>query len=433
MVRVNTIYNLHVLEGLKKLPDKSIDMVMTSPPYWSLRDYGKHTDVIWGGDPKCKHSFRNKIELKKTCGESETTKIRNNKEIRALTYSSKFCCKCGAWKGQLGLEPTVDLFIEHLIGIFDEVHRVLRKTGTCWVNFGDTYYTTSCRSYQGDINNSEKLPQKSLLLIPFRFALAMVNRGWILRNVVIWHKPNCLPSSAKDRFTMDFEYLFFFTKSQKYYFEKQLEPLQSSSIKRSLCSHSASPYKKQYDGENMSKFINPQGRNKRCVWKIPTRPFKGAHFAVFPELLCEIPIKAGCPEEVCKKCGMPKLQRIDGGNSVAFNYRIRDVENGRIKHIDRKASAKELAGSPKGKYTSRLKVKTILGCRCNAGSNAGIVLDLFMGSGTTAVVAKKLNRNFIGFELNPEYVRIAKKRLKEMDESKCVRNGRTSVDCIKNI
>ena len=147
-------------------------------------------------------------------------------------------------------------------------------------------------------------------------------------------------------------------------------------------------------------------------------PFKGAHFAVFPESLCEIPIKSGCPEKVCKKCGMPKLQRIEGGNKEAFNYRIRDVKKGKIKHINRKASAEELAGTQDSKYTSELKVKTILGCQCDAGNNAGIVLDPFMGSGTTAVVAKKLERNFIGFELNPEYVRIARKRLKNMDGEK---------------
>ena len=131
MVQINRIHNLHVLDGLKKLPDQSIDMVMTSPPYWSLRDYGKHTDVVWGGDLKCKHKFCSKFTLKKTCGENKSTKIQNNKKIRALTYSSQFCSKCGAWKGQLGLEPTVDLFIDHLMEIFDEVKRVLKNTGTC--------------------------------------------------------------------------------------------------------------------------------------------------------------------------------------------------------------------------------------------------------------------------------------------------------------
>ena len=416
MVQLNTIHNLHVLDGLKKLPDQSIDMVMTSPPYWSLRDYGKHTDVVWGGNLKCKHKFSSKITLKKTCGENKSTKIQNNKEIRALTYSSQFCSKCGAWKGQLGLEPTVDLFIEHLMEIFDEIRRVLKNTGTCWVNIGDTYYTTSCKSYQGERNDSSKLPQKSLSLIPFRFALAMVNKGWILRNVIVWHKPNSLPSSAKDRFTVDFEYLFFFSKSKKYYFEKQLEPFQRSNKKKSESSNVTNPdnlSKKQYN-ENISNCTNFQGRSKRCVWKIPSKPFKKAHFAVFPESLCEIPIRAGCPEKVCKKCGMPKLQRIEGGNPIAFNYRIRDVKTGRIKDINRKVSAKELESSQESQYTSRLKVKKILGCQCNAGYCSGIVLDPFMGSGTTAMVAKKLYRNFIGFELNPEYVRIAKKRLEDL-------------------
>ncbi len=397
---MNTIHNLHVLEGLKKLPDQSIDMVMTSPPYWSLRDYGKQTDVIWGGNSKCKHKFRGEIKLKKTSGGIETAKVMNNKKVRALTYSSKFCSKCEAWKGQLGLEPTVDLFIDHLVEIFDEVKRVLKNTGTCWVNLGDTYNAGRNGGHAGGnkcswgYNNLEVYPKqsgvnaegllpKSLCLIPYRFAIAMVNKGWILRNVIIWHKPNCLPSSAKDRFTVDFEYLFFFSKSKKYYFERQLE--------------------------------NFNRRNKRCIWSVNTKPFKEAHFAVFPEALCEIPIRAGCPEKVCIKCGMPKLQNIKGGNPAAINYRVRDVKNGKIKHINRKASAEELESSQIDKYTSRLKVKNILGCQCNAGYNAGIVLDPFIGSGTTAVVAKKLKRNYIGFELNPDYVRIAKKRMEYID------------------
>jgi DNA modification methylase len=294
----------------------------------------------------------------------------------------------------------------------------LKNTGSCWANLGDTYYTTSCKSYQGEINGSAKLPQKSLSLIPFRFALAMVNKGWVLRNVIVWHKPNCLPSSAKDRFTADFEYLFFFTKSQKYYFKKQLEPFPKSNFKKSMSPYINYPArfsKEQYDSENKSELIDLQGRNKRCVWKISSKPFKEAHFAVFPESLCEIPIRAGCPEKVCIKCGMPKLQRIEGGNPAAFNYRIRDVKTGKIKHIDRKASLEELESSQDSKYTSRVKVKNILGCQCNAGFSAGIVLDPFIGSGTTAVVAKKLKRNYIGFELNPDYVRIAKKRMENID------------------
>lgn len=437
MLKQNKIHNLHVLKGLKKLPDESVDMVMTSPPYWSLRNYGKSTDTIWGGDPKCKHKFENKVRFNKTSGEAQTAKVRNNKGVRGFKYTSKYCSKCGAWKGQLGLEPSIERFIEHLVGIFDEVHRVLKKTGTCWVNLGDTYYTKSGNSYLKDnicsrkrikatgldkanaIRGSNEVPPKSLSLIPFRFALAMVNRGWTLRNVIIWHKPNCLPASVKDRFTVDFEYLFFFSKSKKYYFERQLEPLQNSSIKRSQYSHkshSDSPYKKQCDGEDMHRFVNLLGRNKRTVWKISPKPLKEAHFAVFPETLCQTPIKAGCPQEVCKKCGMPRLVHQGSCNANAFNIRVRDVMKKQIKHSDRKASKKEI-DNYKDRYISNTNSKEILGCKCNAGYQKGIVLDPFMGSGTTALVAKKLGLNYIGFELNPDYIKIAQKRLKKVGQA----------------
>lgn len=445
MLKNNAIHNLDVLKGLRKLPDESIDMVLTSPPYWSLRDYGKSTDVIWGGDPKCKHKFADKVTLKKTSGESKTALVPKNKGIRAFTYTSKFCNKCGAWKGQLGLEPTIDLFIEHLVQIFDEVYRVLKKTGTCWVNFGDTYYTKSGNCYSKDnisskdhikatglhkthqLRGNGELPPKSLSLIPFRFALAMTKRGWTIRNVIIWHKPNCLPASAKDRFTVDFEYLFFFSKQKKYYFEKQLEPLQKASIKRSKYPHNShpdSPYKKQCDGADMKRFVNLQGRNKRCVWKIAPKPLREAHFAVFPETLCEVPIKAGCPKEVCKKCGMPRLVLNSNYNPDAFNIRVRDAKNNKIKHTDRKASKKETDGYKEG-YVSKKISKNILGCNCNAGYKPGIVLDPFMGSGTTGLVAKKLGRNYIGFELNPKYIKIAKKRLKQSKTTEKTKNDKT--------
>lgn len=406
MLKLNAIHNYHVLEGLKKLPDESIDMVITSPPYWSLRDYGKHTDAIWGGDPNCKHQFKKKVTIKKHKGGKNSCVGNNRKGVSAFTNTSQFCCKCDAWKGQLGLEPSIDLFIEHLVSIFDEIKRVLKKTGTCWVNLGDTYYTKSGNSFSKDKISSKKriqetglqkantlrgnseLPAKCLSLIPFRFAIEMVKHGWILRNDIIWHKPNCIPCSARDRFTVDFEHMFFFSKSKKYYFEKQYEPL-----------------KKVLDN-------NLPGRNKRCIWTICPRPFKDAHFAVFPEKLCEIPIKAGCPKHVCKKCGMPELILESSHNPYVFNIRVRDVKMNQIKYADRKASKKEVENY-KGRYTSKGRVKQVLGCKCNAGYEPGVVLDPFMGSGTTALVANKQGKNFIGFELNPEYIKIAEKRLND--------------------
>ena len=184
-MKSNAILHGPALEQLKTLESDSVDCCVTSPPYWALRDY----------------------------------KIL----------------------GQLGLEPTFQEYITKLIEIFNQVKRVLKKEGSCWVNMGDTYsqgdtisnrYGLSGSTLDAPIKHKadhfsrkvvQSIPQKSLCLIPERFAIAMVDEGWILRNKIIWYKPNCMPSSAKDRFTVDWEYLFFFTKSQRYYFETQYE------------------------------------------------------------------------------------------------------------------------------------------------------------------------------------------------------------------
>jgi len=149
------------LRIFRELPDESVDCIVTSPPYWGLRNY-------------------------------------NN-----ISKSWK------DWKGQLGLEPTFNMYINHLCDIFDEIKRVLKSSGTCWVNIGDRYST----SKSGIIS-------KCLIGIPFRFTIEMINRGWILRNTIIWHKPNAMPSSVKDRFSVDFEYIFFFVKNQEYFFDQ---------------------------------------------------------------------------------------------------------------------------------------------------------------------------------------------------------------------
>lgn len=301
----NKILQGDALTKLKELPSESINCVMTSPPYWALRDYGV--------------------------------------------------------EGQLGLEPTFQEYINKLCDIFDEVKRVLRKDGTCWINLGDTFSATRWTGEgkgqpmnkfadgHRDINPQKDsgLEDKNLCLIPFRFAIEMQNRGWILRNVLIWHKPNCMPCSVKDRFTIDFEYLFFFVKNKKYWFETQYENLAESSYFDRRCDEGRIEYKGKWNNQKQKAMcgINSYGRNKRAVWKITTKPFKEAHFAVYPEELCETPLKAGCPIE-------------------------------------------------------------------------GIVLDPFFGSGTTGVVALKQNKQFIGIEMNKDYIEIAKKRLKPFLEQK---------------
>ena len=299
--QVNSIYQADALSFVRSLPDNSINMVITSPPYWNLRDYG--TD------------------------------------------------------GQLGLEPTFQEYLDKLCDIFGEVKRVLKQGGTCWVNLGDTYsgnkqgktdYKVSSylKENSKGIRKKATITEKCLCQIPSRFAIKMTNRGWILRNEIIWHKPNAMPSSVKDRFTVDFEKLFFFTKSKKYYFKQQFEPYVPNSdmaYRKKLRIGRKYGVKRPYKDNQPLSYgkstrINSNGRNKRCVWQISTKPFAQAHFAVYPPQLIETPINAGCPV-------------------------------------------------------------------------GGVVLDPFMGAGTTALVALTLGRKFLGCELNHTYIEIANKRL----------------------
>ena len=394
---INKIVQGDALNVLKTFPSNSIDMVMCSPPYWALRDYGV--------------------------------------------------------SGQLGLEPTFEEYIKKLCDIFDEIKITLKKTGTCWVNLGDTYFGSGkgaggeiegskqvwtfenktnkiCKNcnkeFQGyafqnfcgsscsgvdNIPRIEKgiLPNKTLTMIPFRFAIEMVNRGWIIRNIIIWHKPNAMPSSVRDRFTVDFEYLFFFVKSKKYYFETQYEPHNpkyiydhNSKKERKGVNYNLSAKDRKTEGRNRSEFYSNLGRNKRTVWIINTIPFKGEHFASYPEELCVIPIEAGCPEFVCNKCGKARENIIkslgtgmDYSNSSGYERQIPDMT---VRHS-------------KLKLTAKKEYLGLTDCNCNAGFSGGIVLDPFIGSGTTGLVALKSNRKFIGIELNPEYIKIANKRL----------------------
>ena len=350
-------------------------------------------------------------------------------------------------EGQLGLEKTFEEYIDKLCTIYDEVKRVLRKDGTCFVNLGDSY---SGNRY-GNTNYNEgfnqrwecspnriqkqsemgksgvvrkmDMPAKSLCLIPQRFAIEMVNRGWILRNVLIWHKPNPIPSSARDRFTVDFEQVYFFSKSRKYWFEPQYEPfLTESNAERPRMGQGNQTKYKQKRAQGMggagtswkghsgnlkadgTQIGNPAlGRNKRCVWTIPTQAFPMAHFATYPEKLVEPMIKAGCPEFICSACGKPREKILkDVGEKTwtdkrnkqsadSFNVGTRGLSYGRTAQI-------EFQG-----YTD-------CGCK-NREWRPGIVLDPFAGSGTTLQVAARLNRNYLGIELNPEYIEMAEKRV----------------------
>jgi DNA modification methylase len=368
MFEINKIYQGDALEVLKSLPSESIDCMVTSPPYWSLRDYGV--------------------------------------------------------EGQLGLEPTFQEYINKLCDIFDEVKRVLRREGTCWVNIGDTYSGSGNGSgdktykdrqhikrekfdliYKGQKAGKTELPNKCLIQIPSRFAIEMCNRGWVLRNEIVWHKPNCMPQSVKDRFTVDFEKIYFFVKSKKYYFNQQFEEHKSKSHGGQLRSLS-NDKNVQYAIGSKERYYKEFGRNKRCVWSITTKPFKEPHFAVYPEDLIITPIKAGCPEFVCNKCGKAREKIYKSIDDRHWTERQRPTKKALL--LNQSGQRNDLGSSFQ---TKQIEFIGYSDCGCNAGFSPGIVLDPFMGSGTTAVVAKKLGRNYIGIEINPDYVKMAEKRI----------------------
>lgn len=434
----------HVLDVLKQIPDDTIDCVITSPPYWSLRDY-KTDGVIWDGDSDCAHEWEKEVtmhdNLRYRAGANSSVGNNTNPEI----YTNKlinnvFCIKCNAWKGSLGLETTFDIYLSHLLSIFAQVKRVLKKTGTCFVNLGDTYSasppgnkpnTTYLSSgLPNSMENQEMrrsaqartkdfgVPTKSLCLIPERFAIGMVDSGWLLRNVIVWHKSNVIPSSAKDRFTVDFEYVFFFVKNRKYWFEQQFEPHKVDSIERydsefrtlprAWIDKNASPMS---GGKKVNFKFSEQGRNRRCVWNIPTQPFKDAHFATFPEALIEPMIQAGCPEFVCQKCGKARKKKYKlHGKSTTEKIAERQFSGKR--GINGVRQALDYSGG----HENNIREKEFRGytdCDCGACFDSGIVLDPFIGSGTTAIVAIKNNRHWIGIDLNESYCDMARKRIKE--------------------
>jgi len=342
MIKQNKIHNIDVLEGLKKLPDNSIDCIVTSPPYWNLRDYGVD--------------------------------------------------------GQIGLENNPQDYINNIAEIMKECKRVLKPTGTIWLNLGDSYYKNKGKSCK-----SNWLQHKQRLLIPFRIAMkCQEDSGLILRNDITWVKQlwntktkksigNSMPVAIKDRLNTTSESLFFFAKDQKYFFNSDLIRI---------------PYTTKEFAELFGKIPGD------CIM-FPLEPSKEKHFAMFPKNLPEFCIKAGCPEQVCKQCGTPRLIIKESKSPFAFNYRVRDVKKRRNKSPDRRASLNETENYDESKYASKTKKRLILGCSCNSGFKPGIVLDPFMGSGTTAIVAKKLGMSFIGFELNKDYIKIAERRISE--------------------
>ena len=367
------------LETLKNIPDESVDCCITSPPYYGLRDYG--TGKWIGGDPTCPHRRTSKFSERTITGHAPE-ELRGN--VGDAIYKT-VCPLCGAIREdkQIGLEESPEEYIERLVSVFREVKRVLKPEGTLWVNIGDSYAAQRGGTHQpaetlaggihgvtasGDTVNRGRekgynptrnakaigLKHKDLIGIPWLLAFALRNDGWYLRQDIIWHKPNPMPESVKDRCTKSHEYIFLLSKRPKYYFDYESIREKGVMTKGDSAGSAQRDTRKTHGKgggnsginkakERLAQEIEELGysmRNKRDVWTVTPAHYKEAHFATFPEELVKPMLLAGCPKD-------------------------------------------------------------------------GIVLDPFMGSGTTGAVAILNGRHYIGCELNEKYIEMANKRISD--------------------
>lgn len=476
MIDTRKIYHGDCLEILKQLPDESIDCCVTSPPYYGLRDYGTGTWV--GGDPNCPHFRTSHV------GHNTITGHKNFLEMHGVADSiyKTVCPRCGAIRvdKQIGLEETPEEYIKKLTEVFHEVKRVLKDDGTLWVNIGDSYWGSGSRGYdfEGKMSEASKLQQgskgtislqnipkltgnvngyknKDLIGIPWMLAFSLRADGWYLRQDIIWHKPNPMPESVKDRCTKSHEYIFLLSKSSHYYYDAESisEPITESTIKRlsqDLENQNGS-YTPSKGNGNMkavrSKYGNVeeektyrQGMNKDRGFGIVEKRYG---LPTQEKFVSFIKSKT-TPQQLEENTGIKRTTidhwfRTDESGfafpSVDDWNKIRDYVNDwteEFQEMDNALSTvdyetDEIGKSSNGKrnkrdvwdvnvqptkeahfatFPERLIEPCILaGCR-----EDGVVLDPFFGSGTTGRVAERLNRRWIGIELNPKYIDIAKKR-----------------------
>ena len=408
----NVILAGDVLNRLKDVPDGIVQTVVTSPPYYGLRDYGVD--------------------------------------------------------GQIGLEETPEQYISKMVEVFREVRRVLREDGTLWLNIGDSY---AAGKIGRDDNSAERrqaldsfghgggvklqetgntgvqrklspgLKPKDLIGIPWMLAFALRADGWYLRQEIIWEKPNPMPESVTDRCTKSHEHIFLLTKQPRYFYDKEAiaEPVSESfandrrhetgsttnnakeGYEKGMAQNPKGPHRifgrhkdnqdkgQKYhimhrDRENGEFFPSVQTRNKRDVWTITTKPFPGAHFATFPPEIPELCIKAGSSQHgECSKCGKPwervtEKERQFGSGSGKSGNPISGKNGESVQ------GGGDTGDVRKGPILATITTGWSPQCECNTPIVPQIVLDPFGGSGTTAIVARRLGRDFITVELNQKYI-----------------------------
>jgi len=321
MIGLNRILIGDARERLRQLPGGLVDCVVTSPPYFRLRNY--------------QHA------------------------------------------GQIGLEDSVDLWVKNLRAVLSEISRVLVPTGSVWLNLGDGYST-----------GRGGAPAKSLLLGPERLALALITDGWVVRNKIIWAKRNPLPNPVRDRLSCTWEVVYLLVRQRDYFFDLDAIRVPHTSTKAASKSSRAWSVPPEWRVSVSShsgldaisatgRLGHPLGKNPGDVWLLSTASYRGPHHAVFPVALPERPIRAGCPERRCAQCRAPWTRATVRG----------------LGHL---AVRGELRAS----------------CGCRPAWEQGVVLDPFIGSGTTAIAAERHGRRWLGIELNPAFARLARARIR---------------------
>lgn len=434
-------YGTGARETLRQLPDASVQLVLTSPPYWGLRDYGNPPEV-WGD---------------------------------------------GAWEGQLGLEPTPQQFVANLVEVFREVRRVLRDDGLLWLNLGDSYAgggragknpeyhekhtmfgKTTDKAHAGKFGLPQAVPEglkpKDLVGIPWRTALALQEDGWWLRAAPPWIKANCLPESCRDRPTTAHEYWFMLAKSPRYFYDMEGARKGHGTFSLDAIQKAGTAGGERPEGDNFSKehrhtdavgtpatradraaLLNPGGRNRRTAdWWMesldiliaeqedrlaylqdlrdskrgllvaedgipegimsPTLPYKGAHFAVMAPPMIEPIIKTGTSQAgCCSKCGKPWEREVEV-------VRVKDP----VRHTGRAATGCE--DRRDADYDRMIRFSSTKGwkaaCACEAETVPCVVLDPFSGSGTTGMVAWQMGCSYIGLDVNGSYQELATARIR---------------------
>ena len=415
---ISTLYRADAREI--PLPDASVHMVVTSPPYWGLRDYGLGQ---WeGGDAECGHAM---VTIKSNTSTMTGGAHNGNSMGSKQGWPNNTCGHCGAvaTPAGIGLESTLGEWVANIVAVMREVRRVLRDEGTVWLNLGDAYSTSGTRGYEGGTLGTRvgrengyraaplDLPIKNLMGQPWRVAFALQDDGWILRSAIVWHKPNPMPESATDRPTSAYEMVFLLSKEGRYFYDA--EALKTAAFPR-WGKHSAEKYKDikgpTATGLHSDGYERPTSANARNVWTFPTQGRPDAHFATFPDELPRRCILAGTSEHgVCGECGAPWARVVE---SEVVKNRPSAGEDPRSRNED-KLSVGRGHGGHRGNnlQTSTQTLGWQPTCGCNADTVPATVLDPFVGSGTTVAIAQSLGRRGVGLDLNSEYLENAAKRI----------------------